>query len=131
MGYHEFMTTALLLIAHGSRNAEANDDLYHVVGALRRRGLYEVVEGAFLEIAQPDIATAAFKCVGHGAHRVVLLPYFLSPGIHVREDLQEIQRQLGERFPAVEFLLGEPLGRHESLIELLELRARETMTRKH
>ena len=38
------MKTALLLIAHGSRNAEANDDLHYVVTALRRREPYSIVE---------------------------------------------------------------------------------------
>ena len=43
--------TALLLIAHGSRQAEANDDLYNVAAALRRRG--QVVVESFLELAEP------------------------------------------------------------------------------
>jgi sirohydrochlorin ferrochelatase len=119
------MPTALLLIAHGSRNAEANDDLYHVVRAMRRRGPYEIVEGSFLEIAEPDIISAGQKCVLQGCNRMILLPYFLSPGIHVRQDLQDIRNKLAEQFPEVEFLLGEPLGRHEALIDLVALRAKE------
>jgi len=119
------MPTALLLIAHGSRNSEANEDLYHIVSAMRRRGPYEIVEASFLEIAEPDIITASQKCVSRGCNRVILLPYFLSPGIHVRQDLQEIRKRLAEEFPKVEFLLGEPLGRHEGLIDLVALRAKE------
>ncbi len=57
------MPTALLLIAHGSRNREANDDLLHVVAALRTRGSYAIVEASFLEIAEPDILTGGQKCV--------------------------------------------------------------------
>jgi sirohydrochlorin ferrochelatase len=119
------MTTALLLIAHGSRNSEANDDLHYVVAALRRRGPYDIVEASFLEMAEPGIRAGGEKCVDLGADRVILLPYFLSPGIHVRQDLQAFRDKLAQEFHHVTFLLGEPLGRHEALIDLLALRAKE------
>src|SRR5262249_16303823 len=45
--------TALVLIAHGSRQDEANADLYYVVEELRRRGTYPIVEASFLELAEP------------------------------------------------------------------------------
>lgn len=119
------MATALLLIAHGSRNADANADLYHVQAELRGRDLYAFVEAAFLELAEPDIVTAGQKCVALGAQRVILLPYFLSPGIHVRQDLEEFRTLLADKFPGVEFLLAEPLGRHPTLIDLVVMRASE------
>jgi hypothetical protein len=54
--------TALLLIAHGSRNAQANDDLWFMVEALVKRGRYPIVEAAFLEIARPTIVESAQRC---------------------------------------------------------------------
>jgi sirohydrochlorin ferrochelatase len=119
------MRTALLLIAHGSREEEANADLHHAVAELRRRGDYAVVEASFLELAQPDIDAGAGGCVGQGARCVVLLPYFLSAGVHVRRDLTEARRRLSERYPHVEFHLAEPLGRHPHLLDVLVERARE------
>src|SRR5690348_7426184 len=115
--------TALLLIAHGSRQAEANDDLYHLAVGLRRRG-HTVVE-AFLELAEPGIDEAGRRCVEQGAGRVVLVPYFLSAGVHVRRDLSEARDRLAERFPAVEFRLAEPLGRHPLLLDVVEERVDE------
>src|SRR4051794_5975764 len=72
------MRTALLLIAHGSRQEEANADLHFVVEEMRARGSYLAVEAAFLELAEPDIQEGGFRCVARGAERVILLPYFLS-----------------------------------------------------
>ena len=115
--------TALLLIAHGSRQPEANDDLSYVAGALRQRG-YVVVE-SFLELAEPDIDAGAGRCVGEGAARVVLVPYFLSAGVHVRRDLAAARDRLAERYPSVEFRLAEPLGRHPLLTEVVAQRAEE------
>jgi sirohydrochlorin ferrochelatase len=113
-----------LLIAHGSRRPEANADLEHVAEELRSRGRYPVIQVAYLELAEPDIGTAGTKCAETGATEVILLPYFLSPGKHVVEDLAAARDRLGERFPEVRFTLAEPLGPHPLLLEILEERAR-------
>ncbi|MCS7045699.1 MAG: CbiX/SirB N-terminal domain-containing protein [Gemmataceae bacterium] len=119
------MTTALLLIAHGSRNPEANEDLAHVARELRRRDLYPIIEIAYLEIAQPTIPEGGRRCVEAGARRVILVPYFLSPGVHARDDLQAHRDQLAAAHAEAEFLVAEPLGRHPLLIEIVLERARQ------
>jgi len=121
------MITALLLIAHGSRREEANADLCHVVEAMRRRGQFDVVDAAYLELAEPTIDEGAASCIARGARRVILLPYFLSAGIHVRRDLAEMRDRLGARYPEVEFRLGEPLGPHPLLLEVVAERAAEAL----
>jgi sirohydrochlorin ferrochelatase len=118
------MKTTLLLIAHGSRQPEANADLYHLADGLRQRG-HAIVEASFLELAEPTIEEGGVRCVGQGAERVVLVPYFLSAGVHVRRDLAEARDRLAARFPAVEFRLAEPLGRHPLLVEVVAERVRE------
>jgi sirohydrochlorin ferrochelatase len=119
------MKTALLLIAHGSRQAEANADLFALAEDLRRAGPYAMVEASFLELAEPTIAGAARACAAQGAERVILVPYFLSAGVHVRRDLQDHRDRLASEYHAVEFVLAEPLGRHELLREIVLQRARE------
>ena len=114
---------ALQLIAHGSRRAEANADLEHVAAEVRTRGRYPVVQVSFLELAEPDIEGGGALCVEAGASDVILLPYFLSPGKHVVEDLTAARDRLAARFPAVRFTLAEPLGRHPLLIDVVEQRA--------
>jgi sirohydrochlorin ferrochelatase len=117
--------TALLLIAHGSSQPEANGDLHYVAQQLRARGRYAIVEASFLELAQPVIAEAAQHCVAQGAELVIMLPYFLSAGIHVRRDLAEIRERLAAQFPQVQFRLAEPLGRHPLLLGVIMDRADE------
>jgi sirohydrochlorin ferrochelatase len=118
------MKMALLLIAHGSRQPEANADLYHLADGLRQRG-HVIVEASFLELAEPTIEEGGVRCVAQEAERVVLVPYFLSAGVHVRRDLTEARDWLAARFPAVEFRLAEPLGRHPLLVEVVAERVRE------
>lgn len=122
------MGTAILLIAHGSRHASANEDLHHLVRILRERGEFPIVEAAFLELAEPAIEPGGVKCVEQGAELVVLTPYFLSAGIHVQRDLVAARTRLAERFPDVTFRLAEPIGRHPLLVEIVLDRIRATMS---
>jgi sirohydrochlorin ferrochelatase len=119
------MKTALLLIAHGSRQTEANDDLHHLAEAMRQRDEYAVVELAFLELAEPTIDVAAQRCLAPGVQRVILLPYFLSAGVHVQRDLQGYRDRLKAAYPDVDFVLAQPLGRHPLMCQIIAERARE------
>ena len=114
-------------MAHGSSQREANDDLHFVAAELRQRGGFDVVEASFLELAEPSIAEGAASCVRQGAERIVMLPYFLSAGVHVRQDLTRFQSELAVRFPTVEFRLAEPLGRHPGLLDVVAARAQEAL----
>lgn len=116
--------TALLLVAHGSRYPEANADLDHVADGMRQRG-YPIVVAAFLELAEPSIVQGAQECVERGAGQVVLLPYFLSAGVHVQRDLTQARDLLARRFPEVTFQLAEPLGQHPLILEVVADRARQ------
>jgi sirohydrochlorin ferrochelatase len=117
--------TAVLLIAHGSRRAEANADLERLAEDLHRRGPYRIVGWAYLELARPSIAEGAADCVARGARRVLLVPYFLAAGVHVAEDLEATRAELARQFPGVEFRLAPPLGQHPLLVEVVAQRARE------
>jgi sirohydrochlorin ferrochelatase len=119
------MGTALLLIAHGSRRDEANADLEALTEALRRRGPYSLVGCCYLELAQPDIEAGGDHCVAQGARKVMMVPYFLSAGVHVTNDLEAARRLLQEKHPGVEFRLAEPIGRHPLMVEIIAERARE------
>src|SRR5579863_2936999 len=111
--------TAVLLIAHGSRRPEANDDLLRLAEILRGKQVYSIVETAYLELAEPGIAAAAEKCVAQGAVRVKMLPYFLSAGAHVTEDLERHRRELASRFSHVMFELCPPLGLHPLMVDIV------------
>ena len=89
--------TAVLLIAHGSRRQEANDDLLRLADAVRNRDHYSIVEVAYLEIASPTIPDGARRCIEQGASRILLLPYFLSAGAHVVDN----PAQMGARMTQV------------------------------
>jgi sirohydrochlorin ferrochelatase len=111
--------TAILLIAHGSRLASANADLLQLAEQLRSRFPGHIVETAYLELAEPTIPQGAERCVTLGASRVLLLPYFLSAGTHVTEDLKRFRAQFAQQWPSVRFDLCPPLGLHPLMLDIV------------
>ena len=87
------------------------------------RGDFELVSASYLELAEPNIDQGATTCIAEGAERVILVPYFLSAGIHVLRDLTGARDRLAGCFPKVEFRLAEPMGRHPLLVEVIAQRA--------
>lgn len=118
------MTRAILLVDHGSRRAEANEQLEAVAEQLRARAPGDIVAIAHLELAQPDIAGGIDACVALGATRIVVHPFFLGPGRHTSDDIPaEVARARG-RHPALEIRISEPLGGHAALLDAILDRVR-------
>ncbi len=63
--------------------------------------------------------------MARGANRVLMIPYFLSAGVHLLRDLTAARDSLSRLHPGVEFQLGPPLGPHPLLDELVVARIGE------
>jgi sirohydrochlorin ferrochelatase len=105
------LSDAIVLAGHGSRSPEANASLFELACALEAE-LAVIVLPAFLEMAEPTIPGALQAAKNAGAARVVLMPYFLSPGMHVKRDLTAIaddaRSRLGIRIDIADFLGAHP-----------------------
>lgn len=104
----------VILFAHGSNVPEANRNVAIVAEAVSRQSGLSV-RCAFLELAQPDLARALEEAVRGGAQRVIIVPYFLTLGVHVREDLPRLVEEQRTRFPNTQILVAEPLEGHAAL----------------
>ncbi|WP_026842098.1 sirohydrochlorin chelatase [Citrifermentans bremense] len=122
------MSTALLIMAHGSRIAEANDAVHEIAALVQRMTKFDIVEVSFREQHLPNIQQGVDACVAKGAQRILLVPYFLYMGAHVLEDLPEELAQARKRHPGIEMVLGKHLGVHDKLAEVVVERIAETLT---
>ncbi|WP_232100929.1 sirohydrochlorin chelatase [Gimesia fumaroli] len=119
-------TKAVLLIAHGSRRDAANQDLVTLAEMLRERNLFPIIEIAYLELAEPTIPEGAARCVAAGADEVLMLPYFLSAGVHVQNDLDEYRSEFCTTYPETRFRLCAHLGLHPLMLEIVLDRLKQT-----
>ncbi|MBM3754907.1 MAG: hypothetical protein FJW38_13115 [Acidobacteria bacterium] len=115
--------TGLIVFAHGSSVPEANEAVKRVSAAMQAKGGFEFVETAFLEAAKPDLADAVAALAIKDVDRVVVLPYFLTLGIHLRRDLPRIVAELAEKHNGLRIDVTEPLDGHPALAEILLQRA--------
>ncbi len=113
------MKTAILLMGHGSRVAEANNALYDIAAMVKTQGGFEIVEVSFREQHAPNIQKGIDACVAQGAQQILLYPYFLFAGAHVLEDLPEEMDEAKKRHPGLELKMGKPLGAHPKLAEIV------------
>ncbi|MDO3377520.1 sirohydrochlorin chelatase [Geoalkalibacter halelectricus] len=122
------MKTAILLMGHGSRVAAANDALHAIAAMVRECTGFDIVEVSFREQHAPNIQKGIDACVAKGAQRILLYPYFLFAGAHVLEDLPEEMEAAAKRYPGLEMTLGEPLGVHPKLGEIVCERIDQALT---
>lgn len=114
--------TAVIIVDHGSRRAQSNEMLDEVVAMFQRVNDYEIVEAAHMELAEPSIKTAFDKCVAQGANKIVVNPYFLSPGRHWKQDIPELVDQAAAFHPEVTYMVTAPLGLHEMMAKIMNER---------
>ncbi len=90
----------VVVAAHGSRAEEANETHRSLVQDLSLR-LGILALPAFLELAEPSIPAALSVAADGGAVRILVLPFFLHPGRHLREDVPALVEQAREQHPGV------------------------------
>jgi len=119
---------ALLLIAHGSRRQQSNDEVRALAERLHEHcgDQYPIVEAGFLEIAEPSIPDGIKCCASQGASSIIVLPYFLNSGTHVVVDIPEIVQAAQQDYPDVEIKIASHLGASELMMDLLIASANTT-----
>lgn len=113
--------TALLIVAHGSRREASNDEIRALTRDIGRQagGRYQAVDCAFLELAEPSIPDGLRNLIGRGARHIVVVPYFLSAGRHVAEDIPgEVSLVLGQ-FPDIDIRIAPYVGLAAGIPDLI------------
>ena len=115
--------TGYIVFAHGSNVASANDAVRDVAGKLAQRLPGNRIETAFLEFAEPTLYQAAEALANNGVSRAVVVPYFLTLGMHLQRDLPKLVEQVRADFPNLQVEVTAPLDGHPALVDALENRA--------
>lgn len=106
---------AVLIVAHGSRRAQAGDVLEAMAAQVRQRLGATRVDVAFLENGAPHVAAAIENCFSAGVRRLVVIPFFLLPGVHVTVDLPREIAAARQAFPSLQIVQADFLGAQPAL----------------
>lgn len=121
------MKTGIIVFAHGSSVPSANDAVREVAAQFASAGGFALVETAFLESARPDLGESVASLAAQGATDILVLPYFLTLGIHLRRDLPRIVAGLSVIHTGVRIRVAEPLDGHPALARILLERAQQAL----
>jgi len=113
---------ALLILAHGSRKAESNQEVQNLADtyAILNGDDYPIVKAGFLELSQPDIDTVITESVQAGATELTILPYFLAAGAHVVDDIPSNVTKSINKFSDIEVHILPHIGAAGGMIGLIK-----------
>jgi len=112
---------AILLVAHGSRRTQSNDEVFSLADKLRSNSAqqFDIVNAAFLELAEVLIPDGIKQCVNDGATSIIVLPYFSNSGRHVVEDIPNIVSNTADQHPDIVIKIAPHLGASDLMMDLL------------
>lgn len=126
---------ALILLAHGSRRKESAQEVVKMAQELevtaRKNGEFDIIKPAFMQFCGPDFYQVVDDIIqnnlqnsfgsisDNGLKEIMVLPYFISAGSHVAEDIPELIQQAIKKYPEISFRVTPHLGKFKGLIELI------------
>ncbi|MDF7808247.1 CbiX/SirB N-terminal domain-containing protein [Pontiellaceae bacterium B12219] len=112
---------ALLVVAHGSRRKESNDEVRRLTIRIEENSgpAFDLVSCAFLEISSPQIDSAIADLVDAGATTIKVFPYFLAAGTHVVQDIPRLIEEAEANYPSVHLEILPHLGALQGISTLI------------
>ena len=116
---HSCSAPAIILFAHGSRDAQWRAPIEAVAVQIRARQPDTLVSCAYLELCAPTLPEAAIDLISSGTRKIRIFPLFLGVGKHAREDLPLLVEQIRTAHPHVVIDLMSTAGENPTLIALM------------
>ncbi len=116
----------ILLVGHGSPHAAGNAEYMQFAETLETR-LGVTVQPCFLELAEPSIMDGIRLCAEAGTEHIAVLPLFLGPAGHQKNDVPAILAHARQIYPNLSLRYGTPIGAHYCLVRILAQRASEAL----
>ena len=117
----------ILLIGHGSREPEGNDEIHRFVAQWRTRQPGWNIAVCFIEFAAPSLHDG-LQQAGRNARRVLVLPLILNAAGHVKMEIPEAIEHAREHCPGTEFLYGPHLTACDPILDVLRRNLRKCMS---
>jgi sirohydrochlorin ferrochelatase len=117
--------TALLCVAHGSRDPRHGATIEALVAAARQDRPDLRLETAYLDHCAPSVGQAVSALEAAGERDVVVVPLLLSAAYHSKVDVPGVLRDAGSRHPRIALRRSGVLGPHPLLLGALRRRLGE------
>ncbi|MBN1904204.1 MAG: CbiX/SirB N-terminal domain-containing protein [Deltaproteobacteria bacterium] len=117
---------AIILLGHGSRVPGAGKDMERAVELLKEKYNLEMVISCNMSRLGPHFPETLEKCVKEGAKEIIVIPYFLNMGLHIRLDIPEMMQEEAKKYPGIKLIYGKQLGYDDLFVDILYKRINES-----
>ncbi len=118
---------AIIILGHGSRVPEAAKNMEIVASLLKKKYDLQMVEVCHMSRLGPHYPETLARCVQRGATEVLVIPYFLNNGLHIRLDIPEMMKAGAEKYPHVKMIFGKHLGFDPMYADIIYQRIQESL----
>ncbi len=80
------MKTGIVIVGHGSRTKESRG-IYEEIARLTGQKSEHEVQVGYMKHGRPTLIEAVDNFVDTGVKKIIIVPLFLLPGLHVQEDI--------------------------------------------
>lgn len=108
---------ALLLVDRGSREPEVRSELEEMCSLAKAKGEYDFASYCFLEVLPPFIEDGINQCLAAGAEQISVMPYFLYPGMKLKDTVKKTASMLYQR--KLKIVIARPLSYHSQMAHLV------------
>ena len=123
------MKRALLIVDRGSREPEVRQELEEICALAKRRAGYDYACYCFLEVLPPFIEEGIMSCTDSGADVITVMPYFLYPGMKLKDTVRQSARISKDR--NLKIAITRPLSYHPMMPSLVADRISEMKKEKN
>jgi len=108
---------AILIIDRGSREPEVRQELEDICSLVKTNGGYYYADYCFLEVLPPFIEEGIKKCQENGADFITVMPYFLYPGMKLKDSVRQSARI--SKIKKLNLVITKPLSYHSMMTQLV------------
>lgn len=108
----------LLIVGHGTRDPAGITEFQATVERVARRLPRAIVEGGFLELAEPTIAAAYDQIVERGARQIAAAPLVLFAAGHAKQDIPAALAAAAAKHGRPKPIQLPHLGCHPAIVQL-------------
>lgn len=123
------MTSALLIVGHGTRSGRGTDAFHEFVARVADAAPELDVAGGFIELSDPPLRDAVADLVARGHRRLAVVPLVLVAAGHAKGDVPAAMHRETLRHPGLSYTYGRPLSPHPELLRVLDDRVDAVLPR--
>lgn len=111
--------TGIIILGHGSKLHKANKLLSEVARIIKKKNNFNIIEPSYLQFHQPDFPGSIKKVVQKGCKKIIIVPFFLFEGNHVKRDIPHVVKKAIDKYPDVRFVFTKSLGEDATISDIV------------